>query len=180
MHEIAHNGSPTAIEQLLKAAKKGNPGKAVRSAAGRSRSLAEQRFRRRLRDLEKALKARGWTTKCWTRPVDESDSVYWPAMEVAILVDVTDFETDAGCLDGCLSIGQDQLADDWRFRVVSVINGQVVASLALSPSLQGNPLPDMDFAKKWQAHIDLPFLSSEISEAFDCGCNSLHPDISDC
>ena len=167
LHEIAHNGSPTAIEQLLKAAKKGNPGKAVRSAAGRSRSLAGQRFRRRLRDLEKALKARGWTTKCWTRPVDESDSIYWPAMEVAILVDVADFETNVGCIDDCLSVGRDQLAEDWRFRVAPVINGQVVASLALSPSLQSSPLPDVDFAQKWQTHIALPFLSSEISEAFD-------------
>ena len=167
LHEMAHDGSPTATERLIKAAKKGNPGKAVRSAAGRCRSLAEQRFHRRLRELEEALKARGWTAKCWTRPVNESDSIYWPAMEVAILVDVTDFETDAGCLDDCLSVGQDQLAEEWRFRVAPVINGQVVASLALSPSLQDSPLPDVDFAQKWQAHIDLPFLSSEILEAFD-------------
>ena len=167
LHEMAHNSSPRATERLLKAAKKGTIGKAVRSAAGRCRSLAEQRFRRRLRDLEKALKAQGWTAKCWTRPVDESDSIYWPAMEVAILVDVTDFETDIGCLDDCLSVGQDQLEEEWRFRVVPVINGQVVASLALFPSLQGSPLPDVDFAKKWQAHIGPPFLSSEISEAFD-------------
>ena len=167
LHEMVHDGSPTATERLIKAAKKGNPGKAVRSAAGRCRSFAKQRFHRRLRELEEALKARGWTAKCWTRPVDESDSIYWPAMEVAILVEVTDFETDAGCLDDCLSAGQDQLGEEWRFRVVPVINGQVVASLALSPSLQGSPLPDVDFAKKWQIHIDLPFLSAEISEAFD-------------
>ena len=80
-------------------------------------------------------------------------------MEVAILVDVTDFETDVGCLDDCLAIGQDQLAEEWRFHVAPVINGQVVASLALSPSLQGSPLPDVDFAKKWQAHIDLTLSS---------------------
>ena len=167
LHEMAHDGSPTATERLVKAAKKGNPGKAVRFAAGRCRSLAEQRFRRRLGRLEKALKARGWAAKCWTRPVDESDSVHWPAMEVAILVDVIDFETDAGCLDDCLAVGQDQLAEDWRFRVVPVTNGQVIASLARLPSLEGGPLPDMDFTQKWQAHINLPFLSSAILEAFD-------------
>lgn len=194
LHEMAHDGSPTATERLIKAAKKGNPGKAVRSAADRCRSLAEQRFRRRLRDLEKALKAQGWTAKCWTRPVDESDSIYWPAMEVAILVEATDFETDVGCLDDCLAIGQDQLEEEWRFRVAPVISGQVVASLALSTSLQGSPLPDVDFAKKWQAHIDLPFLSSEISEAFEaavaaciqisaivncCDLTNLHPEEED-
>ena len=167
LHEIAHDGSPTATGRLTKAAKKGNPGKAVRSAARLCRLFAEQRFRNKLRALEEALKVRGWTAKCWTRPVDESDKVYWPAEEVAILVYVTDFETDVGCLDDCLSVGQDQLANDWRFRVVPVINGQVVASLALLPSLQGSPLPDMDFAQKWQAHIALPFLSSEIAEVFD-------------
>ena len=167
LHEIAHNGSPTATKRLVRAAKKGTLGKAVRSAARLCRLFAEQRFRERLRALEEALKVRGWTAKCWTRPVDESGSIYWPAMEVAILVDATDFETDAGCLDDCLSVGQDHLTNDWRFSVVPVINGQVVASLALLPSLQSSPLSDANFAKKWQAHIDLPFFSSEITEAFD-------------
>ena len=152
--------------KLPKTARKRGLGKAVHAAAGRCRSLAEQRFRRRLRTLANALKARGWTARYRTRPVNDRDSVYWPAVEVAILVKINNFETDSGYIEDCLSSGAEQLARDWPFCVVPVINNQVIAALALVPSSHG-PLPDVDFAHKWQAHIDFPFLSSEVSNAFD-------------
>lgn len=165
LHEMSHDDTQAAIASIVKAARKGG-GKAVRSAARRCSSLAEQRFRKRLRALEKALKEHGWTAKCWTRPVDESDSVYWPPMEVAVLVEIADFETDVHYIENCLLVGQEQLGQDWPFRVVPVINGQLVSTLALLPSSQ-MPLSDQKFAQKWKSHIDLPFLSPETSEAFD-------------
>ena len=166
LHEIAHDHTATAIKRLHKPAKKSRLGKAVHAVAGRCRSMAEQRFRRKLGTLENALKALGWTVRCWTRPVNEKDSVYWPAAEVAILVKINNFETDSSYLDDCLSTGAEQLEQDWPFRIVPVIDSQVIASLAFAPSSRG-PLPDEGFAHKWQAYIDLPFLSSVISDAFD-------------
>ena len=65
-----------------------------------------------------------------------------------------------------LTTGKQHLGNDWPFRIVPVINGQVLASLALVPSSH-IPLPDQDFAREWQEHIDRPFLSSEILERFD-------------
>ncbi len=171
LHEMEHDHTATAIKRLLKAARKRGLGKAVHAAAGRCRLLAEQRFRRRLRTTENALKALGWTAKCWTRPINEKDSVYWPAAEVAILVKINNFETDSGYIEECLSIGAKQLVHDWPYSIVPVVNNQVIAALAIVPSSHG-PLPDPDFAPKWQIHIDLPILYSEVSNAFDAAVAS--------
>lgn len=166
LHEMAHDDGQAAIQGIVKAARKGTLGKAVRAAARRCRTLADRRFRERLRVLENALKEQGWSAQCWSRPIDESDSVYWPAREIAILVEIADFESDARYIEDGLAIGQQQLGNDWPFRIVPVIGGQVLASLALLPSSH-MPLPDQDFAQEWQGHIDRPFLSSETAERFD-------------
>ena len=166
LHEIAHDDGQRAIRGIMQAARKGALGKTIHAAARRCRSLAEQRFRQRLRVLENALKKKGWNARCWSRTIDESDSVDWPAREVAILVEIADFEADARCIDDALAAGQQHIGTDWRFRIAPVMNGQVLASLAIMPSSY-MPLPDQDFAKEWQEHIDRPFLSSRTERRFD-------------
>ena len=116
LHEMAHDDGQTAIRGIIKAAKKGTLGKAVHAAARRCRSLADQRFRDRLRALKDALTTLGWNARCYSRPIDESDSVYWPASEVAILIEIANFETDARYIDDGLATGQQHLGTDWRFR----------------------------------------------------------------
>ena len=165
LHEMAHDDRQSLI-QIVKAARKGKLGKAIHASARHCRNLAEQRFHARLRDVERMLISRGWKAKCWSRLVDESASVYWPAREVAVLVEIADFETDAHYLEDGIAIGQQHFRNDWRFRVVPVLKGQVLASLAILPSSH-MPLPDQDFAKEWREHINLPFLSSEIAKSFD-------------
>jgi len=175
LHEMAYDDDQSSISGIVKAARKGQLGKAVRAAARRCRSLADQRFRQRLKGLETALRDNGWNALCWSRPIDEADSVYWPAREIAVLVEITDFETDAGYIEDSLTMGQDHLGTDWRFRVAPVINGYVVPALATLPSSH-IPLPDQDFAKDWRDHIDRPFLSPEIVDRFDealAACNQL-------
>lgn len=166
LHEMAHDGTPTKIARIVKAAKKGGIGKALRSAARHCKSVAERRFQEKLRSVETSLNVRGWTIRCQTRPLDEADSIYWPPMEIAFLVEIEDFEKGASSLEEALSVGREQIGQEWRFRVVPVINGQVVPGMALLPSSQ-MPLPDLKFAEEWQSNIDLPFLSSETSEAFE-------------
>ena len=166
LHEMAHDDRQSSIQGIVRAARKGKLGKAIHASARHCRKLAEQRFRARLRDVERVLNSRGCKGRCWTRPVDESCSVYWPSREVAVLVEIADFETDAHYLEDGIAIGQQHFRDDWRFRVVPVLKGQILASLALLPS-SPVPLPDRDFAKEWQGHINLPFLSSEIANSFD-------------
>ena len=165
LHEMAHTG--VTIKKLARVARKGRLTKAVKSAADHCRFVAGQRLRLRLRLLDKALRARGCTAKCWTRPVDENRySVYWPAEEVAVLVEVTDFTTDAIDVVDCALVGQQQLTNDWQFRVVPVIDGYVAQGLALRPSTKMSFF-EPDFARRWHDYIDLPFLFSENSDAFD-------------
>ena len=166
LHEMAHDDDLSSIQGIVKVARKGSLGKAIHAAARRCRTLAAQRFHKRLQALETALKDKGWNARCWSRPIDEADSVHWPAQEVALLVEITDFETDAGYIEDSLAMGQHHLGSDWRFRVVPVINGHVLPALALLPSSHV-PLPDQDFAKEWQEHIDRPFLFSQIVDRFD-------------
>jgi hypothetical protein len=190
---MAYDAEPATISGVVKAAKKGGLGKAVGSAARRCSSLADQRFRKQLRKVEIALEKRGLTAKCRTRPVEESDSIYWPPMEVAILIEIADFETDARSIEESLTVGHELLGQEWRFRVVPVINGQVVSELALLPSSQFS-MPDLKFKEEWRANLELPFLLPITTQAFDkamdaCNVvsailrcrdlNNLHPDEDD-
>lgn len=166
LHEMAYDDGQSSIQGIVKAARNGNLGKAIHATARRCRMLADQRFSKRLQALEISLQNKGWNARCWSRPVDEVDSVYWPAKEVAVLVEIADFETDAGYIEDSLTIAQQQLGSDWRFRVIPVINDRVLAPLALLPSSH-MPLPDQDFASEWRPHIDRHFFSSEIVDSFD-------------
>lgn len=168
LYEMVHHEDQTVIQRMVKVARKCTLGKAIRSVAQRCRSLADQRFHDRLRALENTLKKEGWNARCWSRPIDDSESVYWPPREVAILVDIKDFETDARFIEDGLRIGQQVFGNDWRFRIVPVINGQVVASLALLPSSHMS-LVDQDFAREWKEYIDRPFHSSGLAQRFDEG-----------
>ena len=167
LHEMAY--SLEAAKQLARTAQRKRFGRAVPVTASRCRSSARNRFNQTLQEVERALQERGWNATTWTRPINENDSPYWPAAEVAVLVEIAGFDTDGGYLDECLSIGQKHLANDWRFCVTPVLNGHVLSTFAFSPSSWG-PLPVMDFESQWDQHIDLPFLSSELapnSDAFD-------------
>ena len=191
LHEMAHDGTPAAVQKTVTVARKANPGSAVRVAARRCRHLADRRFASRLRKLEHSLKEQGWNAHCVFRAIDEYDSGYWPAREVAILVEITDFETQfARWVDDTLSLGKQHLGDDWLFSTVPVMNNQVLAPLALQPSSL-MPLPDADFTGRWSGCLDKPFFSSTLMETFDeavsacmevsaivacCDLQNLHPE----
>ncbi len=167
LHEMAHDSRPAAVKRIVRAARKANLGTAVRVAARRCRHLADRRFESRLRKLEQSLIERGWNAHCVSRVIDECDSGYWPAREVAILVGITDFETQfARWVDETLSLGKQHLEGDWLFSTVPVVNDRVVAALALRPSSL-MPLPDTDFACRWSDCIDKPFFSSRLIDRFD-------------
>lgn len=171
LHEMAYDVEPAAIFAILRAAKKGGLGRAVGSAARHCSFLAEQRFRKQLRKVETTLEKRGLSATCWTRPVEDCDSIYWPAKEVAILIDIVDFERDAHFLGESLTVAQEFLKQEWRFRIVPVINSQVVSELALLPSSL-SPMPDLKFKDEWRTHIDLPLLLPKITQAFDKAMNA--------
>lgn len=165
-HEMAHDDNQSAIQTIIQSARKSSLSKAIRAAARYCRSHADQRFQNKLKALVDGLKDKGRNAQCWTLPIRKTDSTNWPAQEVAILVEIENFETDASYLEDSFAMGQMHLANDWRFRIVPVINGQILASLALVPSPK-MLLLDRDFATKWREYIDRPFLTSQIAERFD-------------
>ncbi len=175
LHEIGYRSrnysTPDSVDILNTL-----PGKSVRAAAKICRQSAKSRLSQKLRSLEKEIRARGWTATCWTRPTDRSKSAYWPAVEVAVLVEIAGFDTDGGYLEDCLSKGQEHLSDDWCFCVAPVLNGYLLPTFAFTPSSRG-PVVDFDFESKWTEHIDLPFLTAEVaptSDAFDKAVDSCH------
>ena len=166
LHEMAHDYSATAIQRIVKAARKGTLGKAINAAARFCRSHAERRFQVRLSTIENELEELGWSAQCWVRPIEERDCVYWPAREIAIVVKISDFGTQTQYADDCLEIGRRIFKNDWPYTVVPAINEKVLASFAVLPSSHV-PLPDQDFSSKWRCFINEDFLSSEVVKYFD-------------
>ena len=171
LHEMTHDKGQHAIMGIVNAAKKGHWGKAVRLAAVRCRSLANRRFKDRLRALEIALKEQGWNARCLSRAIDESDSRYWPAREVGILVETSDLEKEwISYVTEGIAIGKDHTRDDWPFATVPVMNGQVLGYLALRPL--SHVFPDQNFVREWREHIDRPLFFSEALKRLDDGLDA--------
>ena len=167
LHEMAHDSEPDAIQRIVKTTRKAGFGAAVRAAARHCRHLADRRFNNRLHELETAMLERGWKSRCVSRPINKHDSPYWPAREVAVLLEIEDLAAQwIPNVENLLSLGKKHLKNDWPFRTVPVLNGQVLASLALVPSSH-MPLPDQDFGHKWSDCIDKPMFSSTLVEKCD-------------
>ena len=167
LHELAHDSRPDAIQRIVKSSARASAGNAVRAAARHCRERAKRRFKRRLRELEKALASQGWSAKCHSRPINEHDSPYWPAREVAVLLKIDDLaEQWIPNLEEFLSLGAAHLKNDWPFRAVPVMNGQILPSMALLPSSY-MPLRDQDFAHHWSDCFDQPMHSSDLLDAFE-------------
>ena len=174
LHELAHDGGENAIRGIVKVARKAGPRRSTSAAARHCRTWATRRFSNTLRALKNAFNDRGRAIRCLSRPIDESDSVYWPAREIAILVELPDLEGESlRCLDDGFVIGRQILGEDWPFRMVPIINGQILASLALRPS-SNMPLPDRDFVHDWSEHVDQPLQSSQAERMLEHGIDSCH------
>ena len=167
LHEIGHDRASGAIRQIRNATRKASAGRRVRAAAHHCRLSAERRFQRRLHELENAFAVRERQARCLTRPVDEPDSPYWPAREVAVLVEIEDIETQwLLSVEELLTLGTKHLDNDWVFTMAPVMNGQILAPLAVRPTSQ-MPVPDHDFASKWADFSDLPMHSPILLEKFE-------------
>lgn len=171
LHEMARDKEQAAILGIVNAAKKGNWGKGIRLAAVRCRSLAQRRFKDRLRTLENALKEQGWKARCLSRTSAESDSPYWPAREIAILVEISDLESGwIPYVTEGIAIAKNHIGDNWPFTTVPVMNGQVLGYLALRPL--SRVMPDQSFAREWSEHIDKPLFFSEVLERLGDGLDA--------
>ena len=105
--------------------------------------------------------------RCLSRHIEELDSPYWPAREVAMLVEVDDLADQwLPSREELLSIAVQHLDNDWPFTVVPLMNGLVLSALATVPT-SFIPLPDLDFSAKWAGALDRPAFSSNLLECFE-------------
>ena len=191
LHEMAQDSRPDAIARIVRAAKKASMGNAVRAAARYSHQHAVRRFETRLLELETELASRGLKVCCLSRHIKELDSLYWPAREIAMLVEVNDLADQwLPNLEEILSIAVQHFENDWPFTVVPLMHGQVLSDLATVPT-SFIPLPDQDFSQKWAGSLDRPVFSSNLMKSFEeahdaslqisaiinaRGIQNLHPD----
>ena len=166
LHEVAHDSRPDAIARIVRTAKKASMGNAVRAAARYSRQRAVRRFEIRMRELKNSFAARGLKVRCLFRNIEKLDSGYWPAREVAILIEIGNLADQwLPNLEEFLSIAVQHFDNDWPFSVVPVMNGQVLSALATGPT-PFIPLPDQDFSQRWTGTLDRPAFSSTLMESF--------------
>ena len=129
LHEMAHHSAPDAIQRIVRTTRKAGFGAAVRAAARHCRHLADRRFNNRLHELETVMLERGWKSRCVSRPINGYDSPYWPAREVAVLLEIEDLAVQwIPNVEHLLSLGRKYLKNDWPFRTVPVMNGQGLVS----------------------------------------------------
>ncbi|MGB1457884.1 hypothetical protein, partial [Spongiibacter marinus] len=166
LHEFGYDNSDLSIQKVIKFTKNSAPSKAVHAASRRCAFLSQQRFDKKLSSIEQDLREKGWSSKCWSRPIDEADSPFWPPRETAIAVNINDFEVDAEYIDAVFEVADRHFNGTLLYKVVPVINGFIIAPLAMLQS-SNIPLPDQDFRKNWEDHIALPFFSSPILGKFD-------------
>ena len=171
LHEMADQGGLQAILRFISARRKRRLGNAVHTAALHCRKLAERRFKTRLGELENVLSDRGWKSQCVSRTISDHDSPNWPAREIAILFEIEELMTQWMLnVEEVLSIGVNQLKNDWPFTTVPIINGKVLASLAVLPSSQMS-LPNLSFAHDWSEFVGRPLhtaiLSTKLATAVD-------------
>ena len=118
-------------------------------------------------DSKLSLRVGVGQVRCVSRRIKEHNSPYWPAREIAILVDVEDLmEQWLPSVEALVSLGRAELGNDWPFSMVPVVNSQVLASLAVNPSSHG-PLHDADFAREWADSFSQPIHSSVLLEKFE-------------
>ena len=165
LREFGEDSSSDAVQSVKKSAVKADLGKAVQAAARRARSVAEQRMNTILAQLESSLRRAGISTRCLTKPLDNY-SAFWPSKEVAILFDVESIDDYLYGLETAINIGRGHLKTEWMFKVAPVMNGKIIAPLAMNPTSELN-LPDPQFEEEWHEYTHMPFVSTELVNSFD-------------
>ena len=167
LHEMAHDSQSVAIKRIVDATRRAGKSGAVRKAARHCRRLADRRFQDTLFGLEMALGNQGWNVQCVVKPDGESDSDYWSPREIAILVEITDFETQYGhYIEETFPLCQQHLGNNWPYRVVPIMENQIQASLAMCLTSYG-PMPYTEFGREWSHYLDKPIFSSVLVDGFD-------------
>ena len=165
LHELHADPSEDILGSILKATKSATMNKRVSAAARLCRNRADARLSDTTTRLVSLLAEKSWSAMCVLRELKERDSVYWPPYELAVLVDIDDFESQASYLDDGFEVARDQIKQDYRYTIVPVTNGQVIGQLALRETMN-LILPVDGFEDEWRSSLELPLSNPYLSEPF--------------
>ncbi len=166
LHEMANSSDLLSIQKIVKSSKVTSYGKGISKASRYCLSLSEKRFNILFENLKKALKKKGWNTRCYSRRINESDCLIWPPMEVSILVVISCYIEEQSCIEDCFSLGKNILGETWQYSVVPVINNYALPALALLSGPNG-PSLDFDYAKRWSDRIGFPLMQPVTLDYFN-------------
>lgn len=166
VHEMANEPSPFVVQKIVKAAKRGRMNNAINSASVYCQHQAERRFQNLLGKVQKNAAEEGLIIQCYSRPINDPKSIYWPPREIAVAVSISDFETDSAMLPNCLELCEIHIGTDYTHRIVPLLKGSIIPSLAVQNTSFGTML-DLDFVENWYDIISNPILVSEGADAVD-------------
>ena len=168
LHELSHSYGDNIIYKIYLTGKSAKLGNAVKTVRILCEKAANIRLQLMIDRTELSLKQLGWVVKCWTKPIDKKDSPYWPARDIAILVEVLDIDAESDYISDVFKVGRENFIDCSIFSVVPVIYGQVLPTLAVSPSSTiKEHLPNKEFGKNWEQFIPIPFIYSKFADKFE-------------
>ena len=173
LHEFFYD--PGQFKVISKTVRGRGLSKSIAAASRRCLDRANRRLDGKLRGLKAKLERTGLVIHCHLRPISDGGTPYWPQREIAILVELLDLEPNSlVALEGALTEVEDYLKHDWPFRIAPVVNGFVIADLALHP-LSVIPLPDTNFVRDWSEYFGHPIFNfADSTRSFDEGISACH------
>lgn len=107
-----------------------------------------------------------------TVPLKKNDGIYWPAVEIAIIMTISELE-ELNKLETVIQIAKEALDEKRIFTVVPKLNGKIISNLAMK-IYPTKSLPDVNFNDIWLPEFQEQVLKSKIIETFSNAMSSAY------
>jgi hypothetical protein len=167
LHEMDHDPSPNKIASIIKVAKKGTLGGGIAAAARFSRDCADKKLRKLLNSLKNELALKEHYIDFELKKIESKDSIYWPPVEISILIKMENVLEEAGHIDIVLESAKNILGQDWLYSLTPLVKGVVVSSMSVKPAFNMPlPYPNSEFTKNWKHDSKHTFFESDYQNYF--------------
>ena len=174
LHEMNCVVSPIEFTNIIKAARKAPRGKAIATTARFCRENADKRLRKLLSKLKNDSASNGCMICFEVKEIEKKDTVYWPPVEISILIKIEDLFEELSQLDIVLNSAKTILKNDWIYSVTPIVKGYIVPSLSIKPTFNMPlPMPYTDFIPDWEQHIKYKFFESRYQKCFQLCMSSV-------
>ncbi|MBK8191360.1 MAG: hypothetical protein IPK79_13035 [Vampirovibrionales bacterium] len=172
LQEFAAQYEKDSIELAVAMAKRASFGKSIAAASKFSKNRGEHRLKKTLECLLRNLKEEGIEGEYKTVPLKKNDGIYWPAVEIAIIMTISELE-ELNKLETVIQIAKEALDEKRIFTVVPKLNGKIISNLAMK-IYPTKSLPDVNFNDIWLPEFQEQVLKSKIIETFSNAMSSAY------